>query len=47
MTHKVTVYDIFLCRQAYLNNIHTRVALRNVKCHPKYNLVVTVVSYQV
>jgi len=45
ITQKVTIYDIFMCI-AYLglHNLHARVALRNVKCHPKFNFVEGVLS---
>ena len=38
MTHKMTAYDIFLYRHT-LKDIHTGVAPKTVKCHPKFNLV--------
>ena len=38
MTHRVTVYDMFLCTYT-LKNILTRVALKTVKFHPKFSIV--------
>ena len=43
MTHKVTVYDIFLCTHIHKYTRY-RVGVRNVKCHPKFNLVEGVLS---
>ena len=43
LTHKMTVYDIFMCRHT-LKNMHTRVSLKTVKCYPKFNLAEGVLS---
>jgi len=42
MAHEVAVYDIFLRRHTL--KIYS-LALRTVKCHPKYNIVQEVLSY--